>query len=357
VTSDDRHTDRRHEVTILSQPSVAAAASAAGARFEPLQGVDDYGNDQPIEEQLERVLPVLVGDQTGHQAARLADEIGADVVVIDPNLAGVLAAAEAADRPSAVLLHSMFATFVDVWFADLWPLLGTEINHTREQLGVPAADSWADLFAHHDLVLSPVPEQFNPKPIESTAPVRHVGFLVPSTDQSVKVDRGEGPRVLVSLSTTQQGQRAQLTRMLDAIGDLPVHAVLTTSSAVPHGDLRPPPNVQVETWIPHAALLPSMDLVVTHGGLGTVAASLAHGVPMVCQPISRDQPLNAERVRHLGAGVVIADDAGTDAIASAIDHVLSTPSYRDAAHRLSSASRAAGQEKAAADALLALSKN
>ena len=34
---------------------------------------------------------------------------------------------------------------------------------------------------------------------------------------------------------------------------------------------------------------------MTHGGFGTMAATLAHGVPLVMLPISADQPMNAQR--------------------------------------------------------------
>ena len=54
--------------------------------------------------------------------------------------------------------------------------------------------------------------------------------------------------------------------------------------------------------VPHAAVLPSVDVVVSHAGLGTVTAALAHGVPLVCHPFGRDQHLNAQRVEAVGRG-------------------------------------------------------
>jgi UDP:flavonoid glycosyltransferase YjiC (YdhE family) len=43
--------------------------------------------------------------------------------------------------------------------------------------------------------------------------------------------------------------------------------------------------------------------VVCHGGLGTVLASLAHSLPLVCVPLGREQPQNADAVVRVGAGV------------------------------------------------------
>ena len=45
--------------------------------------------------------------------------------------------------------------------------------------------------------------------------------------------------------------------------------------------------------------------MVTHAGLGSVAGAMTFGVPLVCMPVERDQPLNAQRVTDLGAGVAL----------------------------------------------------
>ena len=63
----------------------------------------------------------------------------ADLIVVDANLAGGLAAAEKLDQPSAVLLHSLYRTYVDTWFGELWPLLEPAINETRESFGLAGA--------------------------------------------------------------------------------------------------------------------------------------------------------------------------------------------------------------------------
>jgi UDP:flavonoid glycosyltransferase YjiC (YdhE family) len=51
--------------------------------------------------------------------------------------------------------------------------------------------------------------------------------------------------VLLSLSTTLQGQAAALPRMLDAVGALPVRVLLTLGGAWPASAVDPPPNVTV----------------------------------------------------------------------------------------------------------------
>jgi UDP:flavonoid glycosyltransferase YjiC (YdhE family) len=87
-------------------------------------------------------------------------------------------------------------------------------------------------------------------------------------------------------------------------------------------------------------VLKCTDVVVTHGGHGTVIRSLAAGVPLVVMPQGRDQADNAARVESRGAGVTIkANDAPT-AIGDAVKRVLAQPGYREAAERLGDTIRA-----------------
>ena len=92
-----------------------------------------------------------------------------------------------------------------------------------------------------------------------------------------------------------------------------------------------------------------MAAVVTHAGMSTVATALAAGVPMVCVPQGRDQPLNAQRVADVGAGLHVAPDAPASELATALDTVLSNPRYRTAARDLAAATTALGNGRHAAD--------
>ena len=76
------------------------------------------------------------------------------------------------------------------------------------------------------------------------------------------------------------------------------------------------------------------DATNTPAALGTVLASLAHGVPLVCLPMGRAQHDNAARVAALGAGVILDAGASEEEIADAIGEVRGTPGYRSAAEGL-----------------------
>lgn len=343
-----------HEAIVLSQPSVRERAGGLGAEFVGFDGLGDYESGVAIEEQLELAFSLIAGVGVREHVTAVAGDRSADVVVVDCNLASALAAAEALDRPSGVLFHSMFATFTDVWFADLWPLLRESVNDARAACGLPAAASWVETFAGHDLLVPVVPASFDAPSAAAPSTLRHYGFFVPApvvpaatTATARPSSVGGEPTVVVSLSTTYQGQEDLLARIVGALAARPVRALVTTGGQVDAATLAAPEHVEVHDWLDHAEVLPVADVVVTHGGLGTCAGALSHGVPLVCIPLGRDQHLNGERVAAVGAGIALDADATAAGIGTAIDRVLADRSYREAAARIAAESTAAGGPAAA----------
>ena len=139
--------------------------------------------------------------------------------------------------------------------------------------------------------------------------------------------------MLLSLSTTDQGQRAALPPILEALGGLPIRVLLTLGGVLPIDTVDVPANVVVRGFVPHAQVLPYVAAVVSHGGLSTITATLAHGVPLVCIPQGREQPLNAQAVEECGAGRSVAADAKPAEIAAAVRAVLSDDGIRARAAR------------------------
>ena len=84
-------------------------------------------------------------------------------------------------------------------------------------------------------------------------------------------------------------------------------------------------------------MLPDAAVVVTHAGLGTVHAALAHGLPLVCLPIGRDQPDNAARVEWHGAGLRLSPKSSSGAIGTAVERVLGDPAFAASARSLAAA--------------------
>jgi UDP:flavonoid glycosyltransferase YjiC (YdhE family) len=111
--------------------------------------------------------------------------------------------------------------------------------------------------------------------------------------------------------------------------------------------VAPAQNVAVVRYLAHRTILPDCALVITHAGLGTVMAALAHGVPLLCLPMGREQHDNAARVAACGAGCVLTPDADVGAISQTIRVMLAAPEYRTAArHMATTIARRDGREVA-----------
>jgi len=93
-------------------------------------------------------------------------------------------------------------------------------------------------------------------------------------------------------------------------------------------------NVHVRRYVRHAAVLPWASAVVTHAGLGTVLAALAHGLPLVCLPLGREQPHNAAAVERVGAGLSLDPSESADTVRGAAVRAVDDLELRAGAARM-----------------------
>jgi UDP:flavonoid glycosyltransferase YjiC (YdhE family) len=232
-----------------------------------------------------------------------------------------------------------------------------------EANGFAARAEKARFLAEAGAVLALVTPGFD-LPCPVPANTRYVGPITdpnpspPLDPHDVGLLAGPGdPWVLLSLSTTLQGQAAALPPMLDAVAALPVRVLLTLGGALPASAVDPPPNVTVRGFVPHDLVLPHMSAVISHGGLSTITAALTAGVPLVCIPQGRDQFDNAERVAAAGVGRAVATGAPAAAIASALKEVLADPAALREARRLAGVIAELGGGDAAARQVVGLARS
>ncbi|HSI36272.1 MAG: glycosyltransferase [Phycisphaerae bacterium] len=93
-----------------------------------------------------------------------------------------------------------------------------------------------------------------------------------------------------------------------------------------------PPGVRHFPFAPLSRTLGRCAAIAHHGGIGTVAAALAAGVPQLVMPLSHDQPDNAHRVRKLGVGETLFPKKFTpDRAAAALARLLGDPRVKERA--------------------------
>jgi MGT family glycosyltransferase len=300
----------------------------------------------------------------------------ADVVVANDMQPGILIGAEAAGVPVVSLIHTIYmrsapgappypSDFLpargpigrirDALFAravarvfrrDALPLL----NVARRLVGLPPLRTFQEQYDRAARVLVMTSPFFDFPARSLPANVRYVGMPFddldpPPTWYAPWPPDDPRPLVVTSVSITAQGkdQGAPLQRALDAIGRLPVRGLATVGPNLPAEGLSVPANVVLETYVPHAAVLPQAAAMITHAGHSGVMIALTHGVPLVCVPgdprapssmRAKDQLAIATRVAASGAGLRLAPNATSSQIRAAVERVLSDESFRVAARRL-----------------------
>lgn len=129
---------------------------------------------------------------------------------------------------------------------------------------------------------------------------------------------------------------------LDALADENVLVVVATGGR-PVSELGElPANARAAEFLPYDLLFPLTAVLVTNGGFGGVHFALEHGVPIVIAGDTEDKPEVATRVSWSGVGINLkTGHPKPDAIRSAVETVLSSPRYREAAERAAEQIRAA----------------
>jgi len=369
---------RGHEVVVLSDDTVEAEATAAGATFVPWQRAPHArarDTDRALIRDWEVRNPLAQVRQIGHllffgpaslHAADLADAIEEhrpDVLIVDALLTGASAGAEASGLPTAAVapnVNMLRTPGVPPMGTGLRPLAGpvgrirdralhrlTEVlmgtgtlNETRRDLGLEPVRSLEQSVRRADRVVLLTSEAFDFEPTTPDPDVVYGGVPVPPGERESPVwtppwpDDGR-PAVLLSLSTTYMQQEDLLQRLVDGLGQVDCHALVTTGPGLRSRSVeRVPPNVHIVESAPHGAVLPHVDLVITHGGHGTVIRALTAGIPVMVVPISRDQPDNAVRVVHHGVGIKVSKKASPERFARAVRTSLADAGMRDRARRM-----------------------
>lgn len=142
------------------------------------------------------------------------------------------------------------------------------------------------------------------------------------------------PLVVISMSTTFMNQEHAIERCIEAVSAIQVRALVTVGPTLEPARFRSEENVAVVESAPHDQVFADASAVVTHAGMGTVSRALAHGLPLVCMPMGRDQSDIAARVQWHGAGVRVGPNVSAPDLREAIQRVLGDVSFRHAAERL-----------------------
>jgi UDP:flavonoid glycosyltransferase YjiC (YdhE family) len=183
------------------------------------------------------------------------------------------------------------------------------VNALRAELGLPPVKRWANHWIHSpDGVVAMWPDWFAPPQRDWPANTIMVGFNAhehaedqPSETIRAFVESGDPPIVFTVGSGMRHGAEFYAASA-QACARMGRRGVLATrlASQVPT-DL--PPGVIYTKYAPFSWLLPRAAAIVHHAGIGTVAQSLASGVPQLSVPgLVFDTVDTSKRLQHIGVG-------------------------------------------------------
>ncbi|MBT9557272.1 MAG: glycosyltransferase family 1 protein [Myxococcales bacterium] len=278
------------------------------------------------------LFTVGLGNQA-REIAAWASRMDADVIVGDYLMPAAMLAAGLVRRPYVALYHSALPFPVDgaapfgsglgttdrgspAWIAAEAALRRLErrfddrVQRAADALGLsrPAAQLLTRPLSP-DLNLLATSPQLEPGLQPLDGPVQMIGPCLPSlraggapSHPSLDVLPPDGLRVYVSLGTVMNGKPRIYDQILDGLAILGASVVVSAGTSLRRLSVRRRARTWLYDRVPQVALLPQVDLVVTHGGQNTVQECLALGKPMLVVPFGGDQIENAARVERLGVG-------------------------------------------------------
>ncbi len=312
-----------------------------------------------------RVFAPSAGDgpSAGDAAVALAplmEEIRPDVVVNDILTLAPALAAEKAGVPWATLIPHVFPehapglpffafggariprSFIGRW---LWsapvPMLEAglrqgrdELNGEREKAGLPPTERFHGGTSEGLAMVATYPQLEYPRAwpghVHVTGPMEFE-----TAYEEVELPEGDGPLILVAPSTAQDPECRLVRVALEALADEPVRVLATTNGHMPREGIEVPANARLYGWLSYSQAMAAADLVVCHGGHGTVARALGAGVAVLCCPAVGDMAENGARVGWAGVGLALPWRLlGRGSLRVAVRRIIADGSFRERAREI-----------------------
>ena len=226
------------------------------------------------------------------------------------------------DKVLAKLMTSKFDEYKDTLNKKLVSLSLTSLDHTLDLF------NWADLRLIQTIKSFDIPIEPCPKNVRYIGPELEDPDWV-SSQQWVSPwpNQHKNPLIIISFSSTFQNQGEVIQNSIDALSRLPVNGIVTLGPAMEEHEFTVPENVMVLKSMKHSMLFPHADLVITHGGHGTIIRALANGLPIICLPMGRDQDDNAIKVTLKGCGIKLSPRSSSFSIQKAVKQILGDNSF------------------------------
>ncbi len=245
-------------------------------------------------------------------------------------------------QPPKLGRSPLSADWVPAWLQDLQrraiirlfldPLLVGPTNNLRLQFALKPVRSVTEMMFSPQRIVALFPDWFAPAQPDWPSPVVHAGF--PLWDEGAQMaltatleeflDGGDPP-IVFTPGSFLENEKPFFEAAIDACQRLGRRGLLLTrhASQIPS---NLPNNVIHVDYAPFSLLLPRCGALVSHGGIGTLSAALAAGIPQLVMPIFGDHFDNAARIKRLGVGEYLWKSRfDGPRVARILDNLLTSP--------------------------------
>jgi sterol 3beta-glucosyltransferase len=191
-------------------------------------------------------------------------------------------------------------------------MIRKKMNQFRNEIGLPPANVMKALLKSDTLAITAISQLLLPQPKDwpSNAHVTGFFFLPPTArkkpgQQEIPegleawLEAGDTP-VYMGFGSIPIPDQAKLIRALQGL--LAEKRVVFSAGWSTLNNLPTHPNLFVSKYVNHDWLLPKCSAAVIHGGIGTIAAVLRSGKPIIVVSILADQPINGQMIQQKGMG-------------------------------------------------------
>jgi UDP:flavonoid glycosyltransferase YjiC (YdhE family) len=220
------------------------------------------------------------------------------------------------------------------WFARHARRDRKELNETRAELGLaPLRRDYGGISDQLAMVATfpqlEYPRRW-PAHVHVTGPML---FELPHPQ--IELPDADRPLVVVAGSTAMDHELRLVHAALRGLATEPVRVLAVLNQPGRQWTDPVPANATVVDWASYSQVLPIASVVICNGGHGTVARSLAAGVPLVGCPAGGDMRENDVRVAWTGAGVMVPRPLlGARPLGWAVRRVLSEAGFATRAREI-----------------------
>jgi UDP:flavonoid glycosyltransferase YjiC (YdhE family) len=152
--------------------------------------------------------------------------------------------------------------------------------------------------------IEPIPENINTVHVgELTVPIKDsvLPFRFRGTDNSL-------PLVYITIGggAGSVGCKLFFSTIIDAFKDKKIQVIVSAGNKFNLSELpQPPENIKLFNWVPGKLMISRADLIVFHGGYGTLMEAVSCGKPSIIIPFHTEQEGNGRRLEKLGCSILM----------------------------------------------------